>query len=393
MTTTPASPAAAPPRLFVDTTERSFPHSLMRDRGGRQRPRAVAYMAAILLTYVPMLIVVLFTNHDVEPTFTFFVDWNIAFMFLVTLPTLLVLALTDDNVLRAALDRIQIDGILSLPDAETTKRLQSLWRERFRRLNLEITGLAVVVGSAVTYAIHRVFAQRLVIDNHTIVFWAAPNGDFHLRGYVFLYGIFVFSALLAIYLARIGSISFLLRDIVSHSDLNMLPGHPDRCGGLRPIGRLGLRNQYALTVCGVNVALLGIEFHYLFGVDLDSGRPRGIIILFAAMASAYVILAPIVFLGPLLSFREGMKRAKVQLMSEVAQRLRVELQRLREQLPAGRITREDEELIDRLRKVGMIIDELPVWPFDASTLRRFLTVYGIPLAGGLAADLFNRYVR
>jgi hypothetical protein len=57
---------------------------------------------------------------------------------------------------------------------------------------------------------------------------------------------------------------------------------------------------------------------------------------------------------------------------------------LRRQLPAGPITKEDEELIDRLRKVGAVIDELPVWPFDASTLRRFVTAYGLPLIGAVA---------
>ena len=43
----------------------------------------------------------------------------------------------------------------------------------------------------------------------------------------------------------------------------------------------------------------------------------------------------------------------------------------------------DEEFIDRLRKVGAVIDELPVWPFDATTLRKFLTAYVIPVVGAL----------
>jgi hypothetical protein len=58
----------------------------------------------------------------------------------------------------------------------------------------------------------------------------------------------------------------------------------------------------------------------------------------------------------------------------------MELQRLRKELPAGKLLREDEELIDRLRKVGEVIDELPVWPFDADTLRKFLTAYVVPIA-------------
>lgn len=76
-------------------------------------------------------------------------------------------------------------------------------------------------------------------------------------------------------------------------------------------------------------------------------------------------------------------RTKSDLMSEVARRLSIELARIRGELRAGMITEEDEKLIDRLRKMGAVIDELPVWPFDAGTLRRFLTAYVVPFAGAM----------
>jgi hypothetical protein len=96
-----------------------------------------------------------------------------------------------------------------------------------------------------------------------------------------------------------------------------------------------------------------------------------------------VVLGPVVFMGPLLPFRAGMLRTKAELMGEVAQRLRIELQRLRTQLSAGQITREDEDLIDRLRKIGAVIDQLPVWPFDAGTSRTFVTAYVVPILGAI----------
>jgi hypothetical protein len=106
--------------------------------------------------------------------------------------------------------------------------------------------------------------------------------------------------------------------------------------------------------------------------------------LIVAAVIAYVILGPIVFMAPLLPFRSGMLRNKSQLMSEVAQRIRVELDRLRGQLRSGQISKEDEELIERLRKIGAVIDELPVWPFDAGTLRKFVTAYVIPILSSAA---------
>jgi hypothetical protein len=165
----------------------------------------------------------------------------------------------------------------------------------------------------------------------------------------------------------------------------MLPFHPDRCGGLRPFGRFALRNQYLLTILGINIACLVIvTVRYLTA-------PASLFGLVAAAALFYVLLGPVVFAGPLLSFRGAMLRTKTELSSEVAQRLRVELQRLRRELPAGELTAEDEALIDRLRKLGGVIDELPVWPFDAMTVRNFLAAYGAPLAGAFIYPWLNKF--
>jgi hypothetical protein len=84
-----------------------------------------------------------------------------------------------------------------------------------------------------------------------------------------------------------------------------------------------------------------------------------------------------------------MLRTKTELMSQVAQRLRLELDRLRDKLSSGSISKDDEESIDRLRKLGALIDELPVWPFDAGTLRKFLTAYVIPLLGTIGYPILK----
>ena len=102
-----------------------------------------------------------------------------------------------------------------------------------------------------------------------------------------------------------------------------------------------------------------------------------------AAVIGYLILGPLIFMAPLSPFRGGMVKNKNQLMGEVAQRLRKELDRLLAQLQSGPIFKEDEELIERLRKIGAVIDELPVWPFDAGTLRKFLTAYIIPIIGSV----------
>jgi hypothetical protein len=134
-------------------------------------------------------------------------------------------------------------------------------------------------------------------------------------------------------------------------------------------------------VMGINVVLFALtSMLYL-------AAPPALYGLVGLAVVSYAIVGPVLFLGPLLPFRAGMIRTKSELMSEVAHRLRIELSRVRAQLAAGPITRDDEELIDRLRKIGAVIDELPVWPFDAGILRRFLTAYVIPAAGAVLYTL------
>jgi len=370
---TSLEPSGNADAFVIDTTPGSWLHQI----ANRVHLSGIRlYLGAALLTYIPLMLSALIgPAHPLYPSLgiklPFLRDFNVAFMLLVSFPALVVFTLKDQDFLAAALRRVQVDGVLTL-SAESAEFLASTWDRRFRLINRVayiaglMTGIVVVAGNYVAYVPARVG------------FWIAVNDHLQFCGYVFLLWIFVLYALIPIYAIRTFGISLFLRSLVRHAEqLHMLPFHPDRCGGLRPVGRLGLRNQYLLTVFALNIGtLVAVSEMYL-------EVPRPLYWLIAAAVVAYIILGPLIFMGPLLSFRAGMLRTKIELMSDVAQRLRVELRRLREHLPSGSITKEDEELIDRLRKVGAVIDELPVWPFDAGTLRKFLTAYVVPLAGAL----------
>jgi len=255
--------------------------------------------------------------------------------------------------------------------------LAGAWRKKFTIINYVAYAVGVVSGSIVVYYNYGAY----VLKNAGL--WTTVHGRLQICGYVFFTFVFALFGLIPIYAIRSFGISMFLRSLVRHSEqLQMLPFHPDRCGGLRPVGRLGLRNQYLLTVFGLNIGSLA-------AVSSSLRNQETLNHLIAAAAIAYLLIGPLIFMGPLLSFRSAMLRTKVDLMSEVAQRLRVELKRLRQHLPSGLITKEDEELIDRLRKVGAVIDELPVWPFDAGTLRKFVTAYLMPLLGALAGAILK----
>ncbi len=201
-------------------------------------------------------------------------------------------------------------------------------------------------------------------------------------GYIFFYCVFLFYVITSVYVVRSIAVAVLLRDVVAHAELHTLPLHPDKAGELLPVGRLGLRNQYALTLLGLNVVLSIIAFSFL--------KHSGLMIAgAAAIIVGYFIFGPLVFMAPLLPFHSAMLRNKAQLMTAVGLRMRQELDDPHSRLLSGTIAAQDEQMIERLRKIGAVIDELPVWPFDAATLRKFLTAYAIPFVSSLGLAVAN----
>jgi hypothetical protein len=363
--------------VTLDTTAGSLVHRLTHrlDRvwpGGAFAP-LVLYGVAVAITFVPLLLgaylspLPLLKVAEGTTRLPFLHDWNVLFLFLVSFPCLLILTATDQPMLTRSLKSVQADGTIQIADADMNALAES-WHPRFLAINVTAQVLGVVIGGVIAYLNYKTYVNAPW-------YWIALNGKLLLAGYVFLYCIFVFYALATVYVFRNLAIALLLRDIVAHAQLHMLPLHPDKAGGLRPVGRLGLRNQYALTLFGLNVVILVfVASPYMEGNQTLAG-------LIIAAVVAYLVLGPLVFMGPLLPFRSGMLRNKAELMNQVALRLRVELDRLRAQLPSGQITAEDENLVERLRKIAAVIDELPVWPFDIGTLRRFLTAYILPILG------------
>jgi len=360
-----------------ETTAGSIVHRPFRylERVGSAFTAFQLYIIAVGMTFIPLLLGALLSPLSLttpSPThrLPFLCDWNVLFMFLVSFPCLVILTVTDYRYLGAALKSIESDGTIVIAQSDYN-RLNKRWRGLFKIVNITGQVLGIIVGGLMAYF------NFVVYSKPSVGFWIADDGHLLPVGFVFLYCIFLFFAVVPVYIGRNIAMSLFFKDIVAHAELHMLPLHPDKCGGLRPVGRLGLRNQYALTMLGLNIVLLVV----ISRIYLPMADVTGLIV---AAIVAYLVLGPVVFMGPLLPFRSGMLRNKSQLMSEVAQRLRVELDRLREQLRSGSISKKDEELIERLRKIGAVIDELPVWPFDAGTLRKFLTAYVIPVASGAA---------
>lgn len=363
----------------LNTTRGSLLHFFFagqnRARNIRKPRPIIAYLTIVAVTYLPLFLFNLNNIHS-ELGFTngyklpFLADWNVFFMFFISLPLLVAFASTDEHLLITALGRLVKEDILSI-SVEDADELCNNWTQRFARTNIIAQLIGLVVGMTLTWANYKVYTPP------DVGFWIASNGKLEPSGYIFLYCIFLFYALIPIYVLRSNTIIRFLYALVNKAKIKIIPFHPDHCGGLRPVGSIGLRHQYILSVFGINVLLLVIISITFLSI------PSGLYILIVVAITSYLILGPFVFLGPLLPFRGGMLRSKNELMSIVAKRLRVELINIRQIIIDGNLTSDEEELVERLRKIGALIEQLPVWPFDSRTLRRFVTAYVIPIVGSL----------
>ena len=364
----------------LDTTAGSFLHRIAEWSRRRAAERVlspvVVYIVAVAVTFLPLLIGALASPLSLVAAtpphrLPFLYDWNVLFMVCVSFPVLVVFIVNDQQVLCESLTGVARDRTLTISEADA-RPLWEAWRMHFRTANYCGQGLGLVAGVVVAYFNYRTYVPAKV------GYWIAANDQLLPAGAVYLYCIFLFYCLVPVYVVRSVAVSLLLKALMARAQLRMLPLHPDKSGGLRPVGRLALRNQYLLTLFGLNIVIMvAVSFHYLEVPDALWG-------LIVAAIVAYLVVGPFVFVAPLLPFRAGMLRFKGELMAEVAGRLRQELQRIRATLQSGPVSKEDEELIDRLRKIASVIDDLPVWPFDADTLRKFFAAYIIPVLSSAA---------
>lgn len=368
--------------LTPDTTRGSVFHQLARLEAPGWGRGFKIYVVCIAVTFAPLLLTGWLEAHPLaamwertgDNSLPLLLDANIAFTFLVSFPVLMLLLVSDHDVLSSALRKVCETRAIAINEPQK-EHLRSVWRAKFRRVNVLSLALGIPCSAALSWLTLRAYVWS------GAGFWAISGTDVLMVGRVYLYCITLLYALITIYVARCICIAFFLRDVIAVSEINMLPFHPDGSGGLRPLGQVGLRNQYTLTILGLNIMVLAA----ITSTFLTHGIAEQVLI--ASAGVIYLVLGPIVFMGPLLPFRSAMQNRKLALLSEVTDRLRAEFERIRAQLPTMSVSQSDVDNIERLRKVVSMIDELPVWPFDARTLKKFASAYAMPLALPAVAKL------
>lgn len=153
-----------------------------------------------------------------------------------------------------------------------------------------------------------------------------------------------------------------IRKISQEFDLIVQILHPDKCGGLKPIGDLCLSNSFILIVMGINFAIaiaISIGRQYLFAYVF------GFLIVIA-----FSILA---FIWPVYYVHKKMLKEKIKKLEIldriVSDQIPVINKPVKMELSEINKIKEYEVLQDQYREV----EEFETWPFDTSIWRKFIT--------------------
>jgi hypothetical protein len=364
------APASPGDQSFTPTiTKGSFIHWAVGrapDASKSWARQVAAYLISVGITYA----------HD-RPALPLIKDWAVAFAFWISLPAILYFIASDQDELKRAMTRVEADRIVTA-SKEDAKRFADRWARYFTAINIGVQIAAPFLAFALSKLTYDLFTGRDTWTQKTV-----PNG------YAYQWGIAVFYVALIIYIVRGVAMIGLLRDLAAVWKIRISPLHPDGCGGLRPLGRIGLRNQYVLTILGVNIVVVAFTIKQI--------APSLVPMIIGPALAIYLIVGPIIFIGPLMPFRDVMSERRRTLMQEVAEPLAEKFDSLKaEARRTGDINPMGIDALGRLSSFGQTVASLPVWPFDSRTMRLFATAFATPFvatAAGKLAEMIIGYLK
>jgi hypothetical protein len=253
--------------------------------------------AAILVSWVPLLVLALLSRNDAGAKLTFLRDIETQVRFLVALP----LFIAAEAVVQQRLGTT-VRGFLDndmIPEADIGRFEDGVRRATF----LESSWIAEVLMLALAFIVgHQIWQQGVALDEVTWYSRPGPDGDQLTRaGFWFTWVSIPFFQFLYIRWYYRLFLWYQLLFRVSRLHLRLVPPHPDRAGGL---GFVGLAATAVMPLLlGQGVLLAGLIASRIFG----SGRSLQ---EFQAEILGLVLFIVVAFIGPMLMFSPALLKAK-----------------------------------------------------------------------------------
>lgn len=347
---------------------------------------AVIWLVCSALTYLPAFFWNVALNYqtwgtDAPVALPYLHDVNLTMMLVVCLPALIISHLREAHLLPQAMSQLVAQGTAIWKRSVATEFVDN-WQRIYRKIN----ALAILIG--IGGAILVIWINYMALQDNYGKSWQTAHMNapqVNMPGWFFLIvqiGLFWF--LLTYQFVRMFGGMALLTSYARSALIRVNPLHPDRVGGLRPVARIGIQNQLIVAIVGVNIGSLFVVLQML-------GEATSIWI--GVIASiAYLIIAPIVFVGPLIPFRPHMLRSKAEYLHAIADQFRDDLEVVLRYLNDDQASSTKLEKLERLSAVHARIARLPEWPLDTTTIRRFGATLLTPAVSVLISWLFKKII-
>ena len=330
-------------------------------------------LVSIQLTWIPLILLSAFgTGIHSAGRISFFHDVEVHARFLVALPILIAAELLVHSRLRPFVRRF-VEWRIVLPEdmPRFLKAIDSAQKIR-NSVYVELALLAAVYSLGLWF-----WNGRVELGVPT--WYALPGGRWNLTpaGYWYVFvSLPLFQFLLLRWYVRL-FIWFRFLWQVNRINLNLVPTHPDRCGGLSFIGRSSY--TYAPILFAQGVILAGI----VTGRILYRGEP---LISFRMQILGFVLFFVGVVLGPLLMFTPRMMRARRSGLADYglfAQRYVESFDHkwVRSAYPSDELLGAGD--IQSLADLGnsyQVIREMRIVPFGLTDISRLAAAAAVPLS-------------
>lgn len=258
--------------------------------------------AAILLTWVPLLVLAAFAGNVTAGQIPFLRDVEVHVRFLVSMPVLIGAELLVHSRLRLIVRRF-IDWRIVLP--KDLPRFQKAIDSAVAIRNSIAVELALL---AAVYTVG-IFVWNSRPDLGLTTWYAQPGSRWKLTAagywYVFV-SLPLFQFVLLRWYMRL-AIWFRFLWQVNRISLNLLPTHPDRCGGLSFLGKSSYAFAPILFAQGAILAGI-VADRVLFAAER--------LLSFKLQIGGFIVFFIVIVLGPLLMFTPRMAATKRKGLAE-----------------------------------------------------------------------------
>lgn len=338
---------------------------------------------ALLISIIIVLIPVLLTFYDgnfYNPELTLDIkrDWPNLLFYIVGFPTMLLTTVLYANKLPHVIKQLKRNEIINTNAKE--------WN-RFKQNANEIYSKWYYTNGPHIIALTITIVLIYVFRNPKNEIWYSLETDnfFYTAGWAQIIVYYVTFYTFSLGLLNIFASYKVLTVLFSSNKLNVQPLHPDKCGGLAPLGALSRTLIYWIILIGIIVALNVWNNYYVLNRHFDD--PLQLSIIFG-----YLVMAYIIFFLPMHAAHKPMKKAKEEELTLIHHYISKINKAVKKDFEESNdIDNNAVENFNNAKHIYDITSEMPVYPYNLKTVVAFISSILIPILFSILQRIIDSF--